>query len=389
MNLVSQLGGTQMTIKPLIRNNIALNANPEGCRQNILNQIEELKDLELITETPLTVLIIGGSSGYGLASRIALTTKANAFTYNVSFEREPKGKSTGSAGYYNNLYFQEIAKSMGNEAIDLNADAFSHETKDKVINDFKTLNKKIDLVVYSVASGIRIDPDTQEKYQSALKPIGNEFSGYLVDIAKEKLELSTLEPATDEEITNTVKVMGGEDYLLWAKALQEADVLNQDCKFVTYTYIGSELTYPIYKDGTIGHAKRDLEKTNKEINKILSPHNGTAIISASKAVVTKASVFIPTMGLYASALFKVMKEKGTHESIVQHKYRLFKDMIYGDKAIIDEDGIYRLDHLEMDCDTQEKTKELLAHLDVENFQDSVDFNTFKNDFLTLNGFIDN
>lgn len=375
-----------MILKPMIRSNIALNAHPLGCKQNILNQIKELENLDNISDKPLSVLIIGGSSGYGLASRIVLTYKANAYTYNVSFERPAKRKSTASAGYYNNYYFNEIAKSDGYNCDDYNGDAFSHETKQLVINHFKKLNKKIDLVIYSIASGVRIDPETQEKYVSTLKPIDTSFTGYNVDIATETLTEETLEPANKQEIADTIKVMGGEDYLLWAEALKKADVLNENCKFITYTYLGSKITHPIYKDGTIGQAKRDLEEANKKINELLSYLNGQAIISASKAVVTKASVFIPTMALYASALFKVMIKNNTHETITQHKYRLFKDMVYGNAVLIDDRGFYRIDSKEMNSSVQEEVQELLDKVTKDNFTDIVEFERFKHLFLSINGF---
>ena len=375
-----------MTIKPLIRDNIALNAHPEGCFQNIKNQIKEVQNLPNITEKSLNVLIIGGSSGYGLATRIALTFNAHAYTYNVSFERGPKGRSTGSAGYYNNTAFATLAQENGYASDDLNADAFSHETKQKVIADFVEAGRKIDLVVYSVASGIRIHPDTQEKFVSTLKPIGTPFEGYSIDIAKETLFQESLQPATSEEIENTRVVMGGDDYELWIDALLEANLLNDHAKVVTYTYVGSEVTYPIYKDGTIGNAKRDLERANAAINKKLQPIHGEAIISASKTVVTKASVFIPTVALYASALFKVMKTKQTHESITMHKYRLYKDMIYGNQAIVDADGLYRLDAYELDAATQLDVQAILNDVTAENFKSITDFEQFKHDFLALNGF---
>lgn len=375
-----------MSIKPMIRDNIALNAHPIGCKQNILNQIHELKDFPMISDKPLNVLIVGGSSGYGLASRIVLTYKANAYTYNVSFERAPRGRNTGSAGYYNNHYFTKIARQDGHLCDDLNGDAFSFTAKETVIDHFRSLNKKIDLVVYSVASGIRIDPFTQIKYLSTLKPIGSTYSGYNVDIANESLRTESLEPASEDEIANTVKVMGGEDFILWAKALKDADILNEGVKFITYTYLGSPLTHPIYRDGTIGQAKRDLEKANETINELLAPLHGKSIISASKAVATKASVFIPTMVLYASALFKVMKELGSHESTVEHKYRLFKDMVYGDKKLVDKEGFYRVDALEMDDEVQNRVNDLLEQVNQDNFRELLDFVSFKHEFLAINGF---
>ncbi|NLL74321.1 MAG: enoyl-[acyl-carrier-protein] reductase FabV [Erysipelothrix sp.] len=370
-----------MKLKPMVRDNIALNAHEEGCKQSILNQIEELKNLPSIQSNELNVLIIGGSSGYGLASRIALTFKANAYTYNVSFERAARGRNTASAGYYNNEAFQEIATSQGYSSDDLNADAFSHETKQSVIEDFTTKNIKIDLLIYSVASGIRFDPDTQEKYVSALKPIGKEFKGQSVDIAKELIKDEIIQPANDEEIFNTTKVMGGEDYLLWVEALNKANLFNEGATTLTYTYVGSELTYPIYKDGTIGHAKRNLESTLPKIQSIMDQYNGHAKISSSKTVVTKASVFIPTVALYASALFKVMKERGTHESITEHKYRLFKDFIFNKD---NTDSLIRLDAFELDKDTQVQVETLLDTYN--NDLSKVDFEFFKEEFMRLSGF---
>lgn len=372
-----------MTLKPMIRDNIALNANEHGCKQALLNQISELENFNTIQTEPLNVLIIGGSSGYGLATRTVLTYKANAYTYNVSFERPAKGRNTASAGFYNNLYFESIAKEHGKTSTDLNADAFSHETKAQVIQDFKAMNKKIDLIVYSVASGIRIDPDTQEKYISALKPIGQTFQGISVDIQKETLKEDIIPAATPEEIETTRKVMGGEDYLLWIQALDEAELFNQNAKAITYTYIGSKLTYPIYKDGTIGNAKRDLEETLPKIQAIMDQYQGQALVSSSKTVVTKASVFIPTVALYGSVLFKVMKEAGTHESILEHKYRLFKDFVYNPQ---NNDTLIRLDAFELESHTQEKVEAIMSTVTLDSDLESLGFPYFKKEFMRLSGF---
>ena len=367
-----------MKPKALIRDNLTLNVNPEGLENEIKQAIKELENKASINQKPINVLVIGGSSGYGLASKIVLKEKANAKIVSISFEKEPKGKRAGSFGYYNNQSFLAHYP----DTLELNGDAFSHEMKQEVIDHYKKINQKIDLLVYSIASGIRIDPNTQEKYASSLKPIGEKYSGYNVDIAKETLKLETLEPATQEEIDQTVKVMGGEDYLLWAKALSEQDVLNENVKFVTYTYVGPKLTHAIYKNGTIGQAKRDLEIKNDAIQEILKSLNGKAYISISKAVITKASIFIPTMALYASALFKVMKEKGTHESIVEHKYRLFKDYIFEDSF----ETTIPLDAFEMDPKTQSEVETILSDLTQENFKERVDFDEFKKAYLKLNGF---
>lgn len=376
-----------MIIKPLIRDNIALNAHPRGCYENIVNQIKWVQAKDPIVNRPLNVLIIGGSSGYGLASRIALTFNAKAYTYNVSFERPGSKRSTASAGYYNNLAFETLAKEQGIESDDFNGDAFSFETKEKVLSDFEAAGKKIDLLIYSVASGIRIDPYTQEKYVSTLKPIGQDFKGLSVDIAKKTIKEVILDPASEEEIENTRKVMGGEDYLLWVKAIDEKGLFNQNAKSITYTYLGSELTYPIYKDGTIGNAKRDLEAAQTQIQEIMAKVDGEALISSSKTVVTKASVFIPTVALYGSTLFKVMKSANTHESITQHKFRLFKDMVYGNQRLLDDANLIRLDSFEMDPKVQEQVKELMASTTTSEDLDAIDFNFFIQEFNQMNGFM--
>lgn len=375
-----------MTIKPRIRNNIALNANPEGCERNIRNQIDSIKDHPVITDKPLNVLIIGGSSGYGLSTRIALTYKANAYTYNVSYESAPNGNRSGTAGYYNNLYFKEISQNDGFESDDTLGDAFSDEAKLKVIEDFKASGRKIDLLVYSVASGVRVDPDDGIKYISALKPIGKDYTGLNVDIIKKTLSPMTLQSASEIEIAHTIKVMGGEDYLRWAKFMSDADLFNQGAQCVTYTYFGSDITDPIYRYGTIGNAKRDLESKNHLVNEIMSKVQGRAVISASKAVVTKASVFIPTMALYVSALFKVMKKHQKHESVIEHKYRLYKDMIYNSEMKLNPDLVLRPDAYELDTTIQQEVKEILDQVTPDNFEDIVDFDCFIEEFLEINGF---
>ena len=376
-----------MIIKPLIRDNIALNAHPRGCYENIVNQIKWVQTKDPIVNRPLNVLIIGGSSGYGLASRIALAFNAKSYTYNVSFERPGSKRSTASAGYYNNLAFETLAKEQDIESDDFNGDAFSFETKEKVLSDFEAAGKKIDLLIYSVASGIRIDPYTQEKYVSTLKPIGQDFKGLSVDIAKKTIKEVILDPASEEEIENTRKVMGGEDYLLWVKAIDEKGLFNQNAKSITYTYIGSELTYPIYKDGTIGNAKRDLEAAQTQIQEIMAKVDGEALISSSKTVVTKASVFIPTVALYGSTLFKVMKLANTHESITKHKFRLFKDMVYGNQRLLDDANLIRLDSFEMDPIVQEQVKELMAFTTTSDDLDAIDFDFFIQEFNQMNGFM--
>ncbi|MEG0686929.1 MAG: enoyl-[acyl-carrier-protein] reductase FabV, partial [Erysipelotrichales bacterium] len=368
-----------MIIKPIIKNNIALNAHPLGCEQNVINQINNLSKLSKLDIKPLNVLIIGGSSGYGLASRILLAHN-DAFTFNVSYESGPSKRLSGSAGFYNNYYFN---KHYSNHC-DLDIDCFSNEAKDKVIKYFKDNNNKIDLIIYSVASGVRIDPHTQKKYSSILKPINQSYNGKIIDVAKEVSKDVSLEPATLSEIENTIKVMGGEDYLLWIEALDKADILNKEVKAVSYTYLGSKLTYPIYKDGTIGQAKSDLKIKSDIIDKILNKYDGKAYICSAKSIITKASIFIPTVPLYVSALDTIMHKNNTYESIIEHIHRLYSDMIYGNKPLYDSENILRLDSYELEDRLQDEIKEILNSITNDNFKEKVDFKQFKTDFLNIN-----
>lgn len=375
-----------MIIKPLIKSNIALNAHPKGCEQNIKEQLAAIASKHDINTKPLNVLIIGGSSGYGLASRLVLAQKNKAFTFNVSYESAPSKRLSGSAGYFNNFYFSKYAHENNIESQDLNIDCFSLEAKEKVIEYFKANNKKIDLIIYSVASGVRVDPLTNIKYNSVLKPIEEDYTGSIVDITKAKLKKSIIHPATQEEILNTVKVMGGEDYLLWIKMLDEANILNDNIKTIAYTYIGSPITYDIYKDGTIGQAKDDLKAKLDESNSYLAKYNGSAHLVAAKSIITKASCYIPTVPLYVGALNKMMIEDGNYENISQHIYRLFDDMIYGDNSIIDENGIIRLDSYELETELQNRIKKILDEVTADNFYTKLEFNNFINEFLNINGF---
>lgn len=361
----------------LIRNNVILSVNPEGIKENVKNQIYEMKNKPQLTNKPLNVLIIGGSSGYGLASRIVLNELTEAKVINVSFERPATEKRPASPGFYQN----EVMSDTYPNTIDLLGDAFSDEMKQNVVDALD--GDKLDLIIYSLASGIRIDAKTGEKYVSSLKPVSENYTGLNVDIAKETLKEVTLEKANQEEINNTIKVMGGEDYLNWIDYLLDADALNKHVQVVTYTYYGPKLTHPIYKNGTIGLAKRDLEEKNELINKRLEPLGGKAYLSASKAVITKASIFIPTMALYASALFKVMKEAGVHETITEHKYRMFKDYIFNKDF---KETFIPLDAFEMDPKIQAAVDTLLSNIDETNFKTKLDFESFKAEFLALNGF---
>jgi len=376
-----------MIIKPKIKMNISTTVHPKGCEQLVLEQINSVKDLPKY-EGPKNVLIIGGSSGYGLASRISLAFGANANTINVSFESKPRGKRTGSAGWWNNIYFQEHAKETNKIHKDFIGDAFSHELKDEVIDYIKDKFGKIDLIVYSLASGVRTNPDTKESVKSSLKTIGKSFKGQTIDIASLTTKDLTIEPATDSEIEDTVYVMGGGDWKLWIDSLDKNQCLNNNVKTISYTYVGGKTTDILYRLGSIGQAKRDLEKSCEEINQYLNKkYNGEALISSSKAVTTKASVHIPAMVIYMSCLYENMMNNNTHESIIEHKHRLFKDCVYGDIDLKDENARIRIDSQELSEDIQEKTIDMMHSLTLNQILDLEGGKLFIKEYYQLNGFM--
>ncbi|MBF7095927.1 enoyl-ACP reductase FabV [Alkalibacter mobilis] len=376
-----------MIIKPVVKNNICVRVHPIGCKENVRRQIDYVKEAGKF-KGPEKVLIIGGSSGYGLASRIALGFGCGASTINVSFELPPKGKSkTGTAGWWNNVFFQQFAREEGLEFKDFVGDAFSKEMKDQVISYIKDKYGKIDLLIYSLASNRRTDPTDGTTYSSVLKSIGEEVRGYSIDINSLNLKEEVMEAATEEEIQDTIKVMGGEDWKMWVDMLEEEGVLAEGFKTIAYTYLGSKATYPIYKDGTIGQAKKHLEKTASILQaSIGEKYHGEALISSSKAIVTKASIYIPIFPVYGAVLYKVMKEAGTHEGEIEQKYRLFRDMIYGENRIVDENGRVRPDNLELEEEIQNKVESILKDVTNENVRDITDIEGFVEDFMKINGF---
>lgn len=375
-----------MIIKPIIKNNICIRVHPIGCKENVKRQIEFVKSQGSF-KGPKNVLIIGGSSGYGLASRVSLAFGCKSNTINVSFEIEPKKNKTGTAGWWNNIFFQQLAKEAGLQYKDFVGDAFSLEMKKEVMAYIRKEYGKIDLLVYSLASNRRTDPFTGETYISTLKSIDKEVAGYSIDINNESLTEEKMECATPEEIQNTIKVMGGEDWNLWVDMLMKEDLLSEGFKTVAYTYLGSPATYDIYHEGTIGRAKDHLDETAAKMHPILKEKvHGEALISASKAIVTKASIYIPIFPVYGAILYKLMKEAGTHEGEIEQKYRLFKDMIYGEDRIVDEKMRLRPDHLEQNEELQEKVKEILAKINNDNLHELSDVKGFVSDFMKINGF---
>ena len=384
-----------MIIQPMIRSNMCVNAHPAGCAADVARQVKYVQKKRAERGKPLdapkTALVVGCSTGYGLASRIAAAFGYGADTIGVSFEKEgtdtPVPKS-GTPGWYNNMAFDREAMAAGLQSVTFNGDAFSHAMRKQVIETVQQAGKKIDLVVYSVTSAVRIDPDTGELYRSVIKPIGEPFTGETIDSMTGKLCTVSAEPATAEEAANTVKVLGGEDWALWMRQLAAAGVLAKGVKTVAYSYFGPMLSHAIYRDGTIGNAKKHLEKTARELNEELKASlGGGAYISINKGVVTRSSAVIPIIPLYLSVLYKVMKEQGTREGCIEQMERLFAERLYTGGAIpTDESGLIRIDELEMAPKVQEEVRKRMATISQESFARIGDFKGYRHDILATNGF---
>lgn len=382
-----------MVIKPMIRSNVCINAHPVGCAKETERQIayvQECKAKKHIENThgPKAVLVLGCSTGYGLASRIAAAFEYGAATIGVSFEKEGSEKKGGTPGWYNNMAFDRAAHAAGLKAVTLNMDAFSDACRTAVIEEAKKMGVTFDLVVYSLASPVRTDPDTGVLYKSVLKPIGKPFSGQTVDMMTGKISVMTAEPASDEEAANTVKVMGGEDWERWINQLSAAGVLSKGCMTVAYSYIGPELSHAIYRDGTIGGAKKHLEKTARALDAKLSQElGGHAYVSVNKGLVTRSSAVIPIIPLYLSVLFKVMKGMGIHEGCIEQMERLFTERLYTGSAVpVDSEQLIRIDDWELRPDVQAEVNSRLAKVTEENLADLGDMEGYRHDFLATNGF---
>ncbi|EKO3931853.1 enoyl-ACP reductase FabV [Vibrio fluvialis] len=378
-----------MRIEPVIQGVVARTAHPLGCEQAVLQQIEYVKSAKPITQGPKRVLILGASSGFGLAARIALTFGgAKADTIGVSFERGPSDKGVGSAGYFNNLAFKKQADREGRIAININGDVFSKQVREQVIEAIETyFEGEVDLVIYSIASGMRRKPGSEDFWRSAIKPIGEPVSGAAILLENDKWVDATLEPANEEEIDSTLRVMGGEDWEDWIDTLINTESVAQGCKTIAFSYVGPEITHPIYLDGTLGRAKIDLHQTSHSLNLKLANFDGGAYATVCKALVTKASVFIPGLSPYLLALYRVMKEKGTHEGCIEQMHRLFSDKLYGKTPVpVDGERLVRMDDWELNPDTQERVRQLLSDMNGDNFKQVGDYAGFKAEFLHLNGF---
>ncbi|MCF7928249.1 MAG: trans-2-enoyl-CoA reductase family protein [Spirochaetales bacterium] len=373
-----------MIIKPKIRNNICMNAHPVGCAEAVRKDISYVKKAGNFSG-PKNVLVVGASTGYGLAARISAAFGGKASTLAAAFEKEPTEKRPGTAGWYNTRAFEQEAAKEGLYAKSLNGDAFSHELKQQAIDIIKEEMGQVDLVIYSLASPMRTDPDTGETYRSVLKPIGETYTNRTLDAMSGEVGTVSIEPAEEQEIANTVKVMGGEDWMLWLRALKDAGVLSEGAKTVAFSYIGPELTYPVYRHGTIGKAKEHLEKTAGELNELLG--SGSAFVSVNKAVVTRASAVIPVVPLYLSLLFRVMKGKGIHEGCIEQMYRLFTERLLNENGIpLDESGRIRIDDWEMREDVQKEINALWDKVTTENVETITDVKGYRKDFLQLHGF---
>ena len=391
-----------MIIKPKVRANICMNAHPQGCAKETENQIEYAKSQKIkrgiksVSECgkgPKFVLVLGASTGYGLASRITAAFEYGADTIGLSFEKEPLDNKTATPGWYNNLAFDRAAKAEGLISETFNADVYSHQTRKMVIEEAKKLGRKFDLVIYSIASSMRTDPDTGEVYQSCVKTQDCYYKGWGINILQDCLVDGESEIATEEDIRNSVKVMGGEDWNLWISQLLEADVLAPGCRTLAYSYVGPVESYPIYRDGTIGHAKKHLEETSHKLSKLLAEKlGGSAFISINKGVVTRSSAVIPVISLYLSVLFKIMKEKGIHEGCIEQMDRLFAERLYtgadnaAGKVPVDENGRIRLDEEELRDDVQKEAAILMAQANDDNFHDICDVKGYVHDFYAVNGF---
>lgn len=375
-----------MIITPKIRGFICTTTHPTGCEMNVREQIAKTRAQGQIENGPKRVLVIGASSGYGLSSRITAAFGAGAATLGVFFEKPGTDKKPGTAGWYNSASFEALAHEAGLYAKSLNGDAFSDAAKQKTIELIQQDLGQVDLVVYSLASPVRKMPDSGELVRSALKPIGETYRSTAIDTNKDQIIEAEVEPATEEEVASTVKVMGGQDWELWIDALDRAGVLAEGCKTVAYSYIGTDITWPIYWHGALGKAKQDLDRAAGELNARLGVSGGQANVAVLKSVVTQASSAIPVMPLYLAMVFKIMRAQGLHEGCQEQIDRLFRTGLYGNEAEIDEGNRFRLDDWELRDDVQQACRDLWPQITTENLFELTDYQLYKDEFLKLFGF---
>lgn len=377
-----------MIIKPKVRGFVCVTAHPEGCAAHVQEWIDYVKAQPPIQPGPKKVLVIGASTGYGLASRIAAAFGSGAATLGVFFERPSEEGRPATPGWYNTIAFTKAARAAGLYARNFNGDAFSDDMKRQVVEAIRTDLGQVDLVVYSLASPRRTHPKTGATHKSVLKPVGVSYTNKTVDTDKGVVSQVTIDPANEQEIADTVTVMGGEDWEMWMNALADAKLLAPGAQSVAYSYIGPEVTWAIYKNGTIGLAKNDLERAGRNIDSLLKLNvGGRAFISVNKALVTQASSAIPVVPLYISILYRIMKAKGTHEGCIEQMYRLFAThMFNGHTPKFDEAGRVRIDDWEMKPDVQAGVREIWPKVTTENLAAETDIAGYRNEFLKLFGF---
>lgn len=375
-----------MIVKPRVRGFICVTAHPVGCEANVKEQIDFIKARGPIANGPKRVLVIGASTGYGLAARITAAFGCGAKTLGVMFERAGTDGKPGTAGWYNTAAFHKLAGQEGLYAQSINGDAFSDAVKQQTIEAIRRDLGQVDQVVYSLASPRRTHPRTGQVHTSTLKPIGSAIHLRGIDTDKEQITEVTLEPANQEEVDNTVAVMGGEDWKFWIEALREAGVLADGATTTAFTYLGEEVTQAIYWNGSIGAAKKDLDRTVLGLRETLAATGGDARVSVLKAVVTQASSAIPVMPLYLSLLFKVMKEQGTHEGCIEQLDELYRNSLCSATPVLDDEGRLRADYKELAPEVQDRVKALWNEVTNENLHELTDFAGYKQDFLRLFGF---
>lgn len=375
-----------MIIKPKTRGFICTTAHPVGCAEQVSEQISYAKKQPPI-DGPKKVLVIGASTGYGLASRIISTFSAGADTIGVFFERPAADSRTASAGWYNTIAFDEAARQAGYFAKSINGDAFSNEIKIQTIDMIKKEFGQVDTIVYSLASPKRTHPHSGETFTSVLKPLHQPYTNKTVNFHTGEVTEVTIEPASDEEVRQTIAVMGGEDWEMWIHALSNAGVLANGVTTVAYSYIGPEITHAVYREGTIGQAKDHLEATAISLNSQLQSIGGRAFVSVNKALVTQSSAAIPVVPLYISLLYKVMKEQGVHEGCIEQIYRLFAERLFsGNPIVVDEKGRIRIDDLEMKESIQDAVAQLWAKVTTDNLESLSDIASYRKEFFQLFGF---
>lgn len=376
-----------MIIEPRVRGFICMNAHPDGCVANVAQQIAYVRDRGPI-DGPRSVLVIGASTGYGLASRIVAAFGCGAKTIGVFFERPGSAKRSASAGWYNSAAFEREAAAAGLCAWSYNGDAFADEAKTTVVDLIAdNLDGSVDLIIYSLASPRRIHPLSGQIFNSVIKPIGEPLAGKIIDVRSGALDNTEIEPASTEEVEHTVAVMGGDDWRRWIDMLDGAGVLSSGCSTLAYTYLGPEHTWPIYRDGTIGKAKEDLQRTADELNVRLSATGGQALLSVNRALVTQASAAIPTVAVYLAMLAPLLREHGTDEGCIQQMDRMFREHLCTDGTMpVDEAGRIRLDDHEMSTEVQSEVRARWDHVTADRYRQILDVKGYQSEFLRLFGF---